>query len=119
VSRVLVVEDDASIREIAELALLSAGHEPHIVSNGASALELLATEPVDVILLDVRMPIMDGAEFARRYRASSAAPVPIIVLTAARDATIARNDLPAARYIEKPFDLERLLAAIDEVVAPA
>jgi len=45
--------------------------------------------------------------------------VPIIVLTAARDATIARNDLAAARYIEKPFDLERLLEAIDEVVATA
>lgn len=118
-TRVLVVEDDASIREIAELALSSAGHDALVVSSGAAALELLAREVVDVILLDVRMPLMDGAEFARRYREACTAPAPIIVLTAARDATIARDDLLAARYIEKPFDLDDLLTAIEEVAAPA
>jgi DNA-binding response OmpR family regulator len=118
-TRILVIEDDASIREITELALQSAGHDALVVSNGPAALELLAREAVDVILLDVRMPLMDGAEFARRYRETAAAPVPIIVLTAARDATIAANDLPAARYIEKPFDLEHLLTAIGEVAETA
>lgn len=118
-SRVLVVEDDASIREIIGLALASAGHEPILVSDGAAGLAMLGREDVDVILLDVRMPGIDGAEFARRYRAEATEPAPIVVLTAARDATLARADLAASRYLEKPFDLDELLATIDEVAGAA
>lgn len=118
-SRVLVVEDDASIREIIGLALASAGHEPILASDGAAALALLGREEVDLVLLDVRMPGMDGAEFARRYRAETTEPAPIVVLTAARDVTLARAELGASRYLEKPFDLEELLATIDEVAGSA
>lgn len=114
-TRVLVVEDDASIREIIGLALGSAGHEPMLAPDGAEALERLGREDADLILLDVRMPGMDGAEFARRYRAATSRPAPIVVLTAARDATLSRGDLAASRYLEKPFDLDELLAVIDEV----
>lgn len=114
-SRVLVVEDDASIRDITALALRSAGHTVDTAASGPQALALLEHETVDVILLDVRMPLMDGAEFARRYRERTPAPAPIIVLTAARDSTMARAEFQASRFIEKPFDLEALLGAIEDV----
>ena len=118
-TRVLIVEDDAGIRDIMAMALRSAGHDVDVAASGAEALDRIGRGPVDLILLDVRMPMMDGAEFARRYREVVATPAPIIVLTAARDATLARGDLAAARYLEKPFDLDDLLDAVDEVIGAA
>jgi CheY-like chemotaxis protein len=118
-TRILVVEDDASIRDITAMALRSAGHQVDVAASGGEALDRIGRGPVDVILLDIRMPVMDGAEFARRYRELVATPAPIIVLTAARDATLAGGDLIAARYLEKPFDLDDLLNAVDEVTAAA
>jgi DNA-binding response OmpR family regulator len=116
VTRVLVIEDDAGIREITQLALESMGFDVRTASTGQHALEAVAREPVDAILLDVRMPLMDGAEFARRYRARTERPAPIIVLTAAR--TDHGHDVFAgSRYIEKPFDLDDLARVINEVVA--
>lgn len=118
-TRVLIVEDDASIRDITAMALRSAGHEVDVAASGREALEQIARAPVDVILLDIRMPLMDGAEFARRYRELAATPAPIIVLTAGRDVALAGRGLVAARYLEKPFDLDALLDAVDEVAGAA
>jgi CheY-like chemotaxis protein len=115
-TRVLLVDDDAAIREVTGLALESAGHSVRVAASGDEALDLLAKEPADVILLDVRMPYMDGVEFARRYHDRVTRPAPIIVLTAARDAP-AEDGLRGRRYVEKPFDLDELLAAIAEVAA--
>lgn len=118
-TRVLIVEDDTSIRDIMAMALRSAGHDVEVAASGREALDRIGRGTVDVILLDIRMPVMDGAEFARRYRELVATPAPIIVLTAARDATRAGGDLLAARYLAKPFDLDDLLDAIDEVAGAA
>jgi len=117
VTRVLVIEDDAGIREITQLALESMGFEVRTASTGQHALEAVAREPVDAILLDVRMPLMDGAEFARRYRARTERPAPIIVLTAARTVEHGQDVFAGSRYIEKPFDLDDLARVINEVVA--
>jgi CheY-like chemotaxis protein len=112
-TRVLVVEDDASIREMIALALESAGHEAVTASNGEDALELVEHEEADVIVLDLRMPLMDGSEFARRYDQRDGR-APIIVLTATGSSAAARAVIGAVRVVEKPFDVDQLLGAVKE-----
>ena len=115
-TRVLLVEDDAGIREITHMALESMGFTVRVAPSGQRALDLLEQEPADAILLDVRMPVMDGAEFARLYRARTPQPAPIILLSAA-PSTDARQPIAESRYVEKPFDLDDLARVIDEVTA--
>src|SRR5262245_21035427 len=67
--RVLVVDDDTDIGEMVRLALTDEGYEVVFVQNGAEALDASQSGPFDVILLDMRMPVMDGWAFAREYRA--------------------------------------------------
>jgi CheY-like chemotaxis protein len=110
-ARVLVVEDDKGIRDILRLALESSGYAVRAATNGSEALEVIEREPADVIVLDVRMPVMDGFEFARRY-AARGGRAPLVVLTAGQEMAQAKNEFTGARVIEKPFDLDRLLEAI-------
>ena len=117
-THVLLVEDDAGIREITQMALESMGFEVRVAPSGQRALDLLEQEPADAILLDVRMPVMDGAEFARRYRARTPRPAPIILLSAA-PSTDGRQPVGESRYIEKPFDIDDLARVINEVTAGA
>jgi CheY-like chemotaxis protein len=110
-ARVLIVEDDKGIRDILRLALESTGYPVRVAINGSDALEALEREPADVIVLDVRMPVMDGLEFAHRYRARGGRGA-FVVLTAAQEMAQAQHEFAGARFIEKPFDLDRLLDAI-------
>jgi len=117
--RVLVVEDDDSIREMVGLSLQDAGYTVLDARDGQLAIELLMREPdADVVLVDLRMPLMDGFEFMRRY-AEAGGRAPIIVLSAARDVDFTRHEVKAAAVIEKPFDLNELLATVERVAPPA
>ena len=82
--RVLIVEDDDSIRDLVDLVLSSAGYEILTATDGAAALQVVGTIHPDLVLLDMRMPVMDGWEFARWYRAGPEPHAPIVVVTAAR-----------------------------------
>jgi two-component system chemotaxis response regulator CheY len=108
-ARVLVVEDEAEIREFVEMVLGSEGYRVTTAANGALALEQVGREPFDLILLDMRMPVMDGWSFARAYRSSLGPHAPIVVLTAARDAAERAAQIQAEGYLGKPFDLVDLL----------
>ena len=110
---VLVVEDDDSIREMIGLSLASADHASVAAANGEEALRLLETLSPDLILLDLRMPVVDGVEFMRRYR-ESARRVPVVLLTAGRDRGDA-GELGTAGVIEKPFDVDDLIATVERV----
>ena len=111
---VLVIEDDASIREMVALALQDAGFSVAGAPDGALAFELLKGRPADVLLVDLRMPLMDGFEFMQRY-ADSGGRAPIIVLSAAHDVDFAKHKMTAAAVIEKPFDLNDLLRTVTRV----
>jgi DNA-binding response OmpR family regulator len=115
--RVLVVEDDPSIREMVSLALEDAGYDVVGAADGESAFALVDERPPDVLLVDLRMPLMDGFEFMRRY-ARSGGTSPIIVLSAARDVDFASQELPATAIIEKPFDLNDLLGTVERIAGP-
>jgi DNA-binding response OmpR family regulator len=113
---VLVVDDDESIREFVSVALSDEGYDVVTAADGAAAMDTIGRVVPSVILLDMRMPIMDGWEFSRAYRATAMPHAPIIVVTAARDAAERAAQIDADDYLAKPFDLEVLLAMVGRYV---
>jgi two-component system, chemotaxis family, chemotaxis protein CheY len=110
--RILVVDDDENIRQIVRLCLSDEGFDVLEASNGQAALDAVGEFQPDLILLDLRMPVMDGWEFARRYENLPVPHVPIVAFVAALNAEQECADVPTAGIITKPFDLEDLLHAI-------
>jgi two-component system response regulator MprA len=111
--RVLVVDDDRSLRRMLERALEAEGFEVTVARDGAFALLETERAAPDVIVLDVTMPALDGLAVCRRLRAKGLA-TPILMLTA-RDAIpdrVAGFDAGADDYLVKPFALEELLARL-------
>ncbi|WP_040285950.1 response regulator transcription factor [Sporosarcina koreensis] len=109
---ILLVDDEQRMLDLLELFLLPAGYRCLKADNGDDALRLLAAETVDLVLLDVMMPGMDGWEVCRRIRQQSA--VPVIMLTA-RDSmpdVVKGLDEGADDYMTKPFDERELLARV-------
>lgn len=114
--RVLIVDDDESIREFVEMALADEGYEVVTAAHGAIALDVIAETPPDLILLDMSMPVMDGWQFADEYRRRPAPHAPIIVVTAAREAADRARQIKADNHLAKPFDLDRLLDLVEQYV---
>jgi two-component system, OmpR family, response regulator MprA len=107
------VDDDPDVRDSLERALRVAGYAVTTAVHGADALDQLARAPVDLIVLDVLMPIVDGFDACRRLRERGNA-TPVLVLTA-RDAVedrVAGLEAGADDYLVKPFALRELLARI-------
>jgi DNA-binding NtrC family response regulator len=120
---VLIVDDDAALREGLAEALADLGHRAEQAADGPAALTRLARGGVDAVLLDLRMPGMDGMEVLRRLRAQDEAP-PVAVLTAVPTAanTIEAMRLGAVDHLAKPIgreDLAALLARMFPAPAPA
>jgi two-component system, chemotaxis family, chemotaxis protein CheY len=109
---ILVVEDDENIRELVDVILSGAGYQVLTAPDGEAALQVIGSARPDLVLLDMRMPIMDGWEFARRYRARPEPHAPIVVLTAARDAAERAAEIHANGYLGKPFNIEELLTLV-------
>jgi CheY-like chemotaxis protein len=124
-AHVLLVEDDAPLREVVALILAEEGYRAHAAPDGAAALALLAAPdapPVGAVLLDLRLPDMDGRTFAARYGQLPAPRAPLVVFTAApaAEAAAATEALGAAGFVTKPFDLETLLEVLGRCLpAPA
>ncbi len=113
-AHVLVVDDDPAIRDLVEIVLASGGYKVSTAEHGEAALERLADTQPDLILLDMRMPVMDGWTFARAYRQQYDTRTPIIVLTAARDAAARAAEVAADGYLAKPFNVGELLALVSQ-----
>jgi two-component system response regulator MprA len=109
--RVLVVDDDADVRDSLRRALGYAGYEVATAVNGAEALKSVAKSPVDLIILDVLMPMLDGLGACRALR-DRGDGTPVLVLTArdAVDDRVAGLDAGADDYLVKPFALRELVA---------
>ena len=115
--RVLVVDDDAAIRQFIQMALEGSGYEVATAEDGQEALAAVRATPPRVILLDMRMPVMDGWAFTRAYRETPPPHAPIVVLTAARDAGEYASDVDADAFLAKPFNLRELLGLVGRLVA--
>src|SRR5215207_1263079 len=105
---VLVVDDDPDIRATVSEILDLEGCEVVAASNGLEALEQVQSSPPCVILLDMRMPVLDGWGVARELRARGVG-VPIVVMTAAQDAGRWAREIEADAVLAKPFELDDLL----------
>jgi two-component system response regulator MtrA len=112
----LLVEDDASIREIATLGLEQAGFRVTATGDGRDALLRFRQGPFDLVVLDVMLPSLDGLEVCREIRRDSQTP---IVMLSARDELhdiVVGLELGADDYVTKPFELPELVARIKAVL---
>jgi two-component system, OmpR family, response regulator MtrA len=111
-SRVLLVEDDPSIREITEMGLGAAGFGVTAVADGREALQRFRADPPDAVVLDVMLPVVNGLEVCRAIRAESS--VPVVMLTARTDAfdVVLGLEAGADDYVRKPFEMPELVARL-------
>ena len=121
-ARVLVVEDSTVMRSMAKKTLRLAGVSPERVEesgDGAAALQLMEQTPVDVVLADINMPVMDGAEMLRRMRASKKLrDIPVVIVSS--ECNRARAALLQSRganaHLRKPYTPEQLKDILDEIL---
>jgi CheY-like chemotaxis protein len=113
-TRILVVDDDQAIRELLELVLAAEGYEVITATDGRAALEAARVLSPSVILLDLRMPVLDGWEFVRGYGRGCLPRAPIIAVTAADEAEGGEVPLGVAAVLPKPFELDAVLRAVAE-----
>jgi DNA-binding response OmpR family regulator len=113
---ILVVEDEPSIREVVALYLQRAGYQVNCVADGAAALESLAKETPDLVVLDLMLPEVDGFVITRFLRQRG--DTPIIMLTARRAETdrIAGLEMGADDYVVKPFSPQELVSRVRAVL---
>ena len=111
--KVLIVDDDADTRDALVAALTDAGFRVEQAATGTIALECIDRSVPDVILLDLRMPGMDGAQFLERTRGLGARVIMLTGDSSVRLLTFARN----AKLMAKPVDLDELETAVKEACA--
>ena len=117
--RILVVDDEVRYQRLLEANLHIDGYDVVTASNGLKAIEIFSSQPIDLILLDVMMPELDGFETCQRIREYSS--VPIIMLTAkgGEKDRVRGLDLGADDYLSKPFSATELLARVRAVLRRA
>jgi CheY-like chemotaxis protein len=114
---ILVIDDDIAIRTAVSWALEDVGYDVTLAEHGRAALDHVTRRSPDLVLLDMRMPVMDGWEFARQYRALPSRAAPIVVMTAAQDVAERASQITATDYIAKPFVVDDLLAVVGKYLA--
>ena len=115
---VLVVEDDPDLVALMEVILQDAGYRVSTATDGFEALARIEAEMPSLILLDMRMPRMNGWEFAGEFRTRWDRSCPIVVVTAAENARLRAEEIGADGWLEKPFDLEDVLRLVERHLGP-
>jgi CheY-like chemotaxis protein len=113
---ILIVDDDAGIRQLVTLFLEHKGYQAASVANGAEALSYVQhNRPLpELILLDLMMPVMDGSEFRHTQQQDpELAPIPVVVMSAAENIEAQAPSLTADAYLPKPIDFDTLLTLVE------
>jgi DNA-binding response OmpR family regulator len=115
-ARILIAEDEAPLRNLIRMSLEVIGHHVTTVNDGEEALTAFASEPFDLVILDIMMPRVDGFDVCREIRTRS--DVPIIMLTALGDTDdmVRGFELGADDYIAKPFSFKEVQARIHAIL---
>jgi two-component system, OmpR family, KDP operon response regulator KdpE len=112
---VLAVDDDEQILRALRTSLKGRGYDVRTASNGETALDILRDEKVDVVLLDLGLPGIDGHEVIRQARAWRDVPIIVLTVRDSQEHKVAALDAGADDYVTKPFAIEELLARIRAV----
>lgn len=115
--KILIVEDDVDLRTLLVDELARAGYDVSEAGNGRDALEEVQRSMPDLILLDMRMPIMDGWNFASEFHRLHDHMARIVVLSASADARSHAQTIGADACLDKPFKLDQLMALVSAQVA--
>jgi DNA-binding NtrC family response regulator len=116
-ANVLIVDDEPTIRRLVQTILELEGHQVATADDGQQALDRVGEEPPDVLVLDVRLPGIDGWEVLRRVDALHL-DTRVVLLSAAPDVDQAAGD-GAIEVLAKPFEIDNLVAAVDRLTSPA
>jgi two-component system response regulator MtrA len=116
---VLLVEDDASIREVTTLALEQSGLRVTAVGDGREGLDRFRRGGVDLVVLDVMLPSLDGFEVLREIRHDSQAPIVMLTARSELHDVVVGLELGADDYVTKPFELPELVARVKAVLRRA
>lgn len=114
--KILIVEDEANIRELLRLYLEREGYAVIEAANGVEGIKLWKSEKPDMLLLDVMMPVMDGWSVCKAIRAESQTPVIMLTAKGETDDKVAGLKAGADDYITKPFEMQEVLARIEAVL---
>jgi two-component system cell cycle response regulator len=118
--RILIIDDDIVTQEAMSTILAGDGHRVAAACNGQDALQrLLAYEKPDLILLDLKMPVMDGCSFCRaRSQNKELASIPVVIISAMPDGAEQAAALGAVLYLAKPIDVVTLLSELRRCCRP-
>ena len=108
-AHVLAIDDDPDMRDVVSQALEAFDFDVSTASNGEEGLAVLERGLPDLILLDMRMPVMDGWTFAAELHRRYGDQVPVVVCTAAEDTARRAREVGAVAALGKPFELDELI----------
>ncbi len=118
-TRILIAEDDPAIRSLLSTILVEEGHKVSVAQNGRQALDMLADDPTDVLVLDIMMPQMDGFTVLKELKSSGIKDrVKVLILTAKTSESdwVRGYKLGADTYLTKPFDDDELVNSIEDLL---
>lgn len=117
--KILVVDDDPGYLELLSQILSDKGFSVFTALNGSEALKVLAQERADLVITDMRMPVMDGLETVISIRERRGEDTPIILMTAfsAEDRVRKVLEFQGTTYLKKPFELDHLMETVDRVIS--
>ena len=118
--RIAVIDDDHDIRAMLRVVLELSGYEIIVAQNGRDALDLLrVVPPVALIILDLKMPVMNGWQFRDAQRADpDLRDVPVLILSGDTGVAAAARALGAEAHLEKPVDIDALLRTVEATMGP-
>lgn len=115
---ILIVDDDQEDSNRLADVLAATGHSPRVAGNGVEGLQEVASDPPDIILLDVEMPILDGPEMveALAVRRAGKPTIPIILISASRHLERIARSVGTRYYLRKPFGITQVISLVNEAL---